>query len=671
MNDHLMVIFKNNLLTPGKPQKLLGIYLLFGLSLCLSLLLSSCTPSNTNPTITPSRDTATKEGATMDPTVEYSTQEPAGVTTPLTAVVTPQPTSLPTVTPASVQTGTTIDEPLFSAYDMRFEGWSPAGSYFAIRSFSAEEMRDRGYDPLGDFYFYNVDTSETCQYPIQNELSLNFNDDLVWLPDGSLLLFNDLHELIQLNQPCVDQITNLTGLFPEPILDINASNENNSIILLGGESAFYFYYPTNGVTRPISALAGLPLDSFAFSPGDTYLGVYLQNGTTLIINVENGQLEYTIPWFYNLGGLGDLGGPIWLSETELLIHASDDGPLFVSLGNDPQPVGPTFFDQPASPTQLARGAKVGDDFTILFSDNAFASDSTPVWSIFHSDTGEVEKVEARDTAVFGDGQWLYLLRPVTVSGYERLTVWLRPLANSDQPPYAIVESDQLFVNPPRYSGNWSPDWRYVIVADETRSGQPAIIHVRDLANGSSIYQWESDRYTTYLPYWSPDGRYVAAIAHHEPGNTNLFIHTIPGNITSDTSPLTDLEKAKETLFRFFNALNQGKYDEAETLYGGEYEIITTWNPDIEPADRTGLLEAACTFQLVCRPVLDVVKGEQTDESRFMFELTFSNPDGSLFSLGPCCGEPKTEQPPQTEFPCSVLKLDDGSFKVECLPVYVP
>jgi hypothetical protein len=126
------------------------------------------------------------------------------------------------------------------------------------------------------------------------------------------------------------------------------------------------------------------------------------------------------------------------------------------------------------------------------------------------------------------------------------------------------------------------------------------------------------------------------------------------------------------MLRFFSALDQGDYSTAISLYGGSYETLSTWNPDLPATDLTGLWQRACEQNgLQCLPVSEVIAEEQVSANVVRFTLHFRNPDGSMFVLGPCCGETETSMPPVQEFGCTVARTSSGDFKVMCLPPYVP
>ena len=137
------------------------------------------------------------------------------------------------------------------------------------------------------------------------------------------------------------------------------------------------------------------------------------------------------------------------------------------------------------------------------------------------------------------------------------------------------------------------------------------------------------------------------------------------------TPSADLEAARQALTGYFAALNDGRYGEAAGYYGGSYEILTGYNPDIPPEDYEALLDAGCRYNgLQCLKVREIVKAEQLSPTEFSLTAEFANPDGSLFQRGPCCGEDPAQSPPESQFTFTVVKRD-GKFLVQELPVYVP
>jgi len=131
---------------------------------------------------------------------------------------------------------------------------------------------------------------------------------------------------------------------------------------------------------------------------------------------------------------------------------------------------------------------------------------------------------------------------------------------------------------------------------------------------------------------------------------------------------TEEDAAEQSMRAFFSTLANGQYAEAVHLYGGEYEILAGWNPDLSPTDYESLWQRGCGQNgLVCMEVLEVVNAVET-ESGFEFTVTFMTKDGELFQFTGCCGETLPE--PIMEYVIGVEKVD-GDYKVLSPPPYMP
>jgi hypothetical protein len=144
-------------------------------------------------------------------------------------------------------------------------------------------------------------------------------------------------------------------------------------------------------------------------------------------------------------------------------------------------------------------------------------------------------------------------------------------------------------------------------------------------------------------------------------------------VSSQTDELTDDEQALQSLVDFFEHLSAGRYEEAGHLYGGSYEVLSEYNPTLDPHDHAAMWQAACTsngFQcLRVRSARLQEDGSAKAEYRFLVE--FFTPDDQLFVRGPCCGASETEMPPESEFLFAVVRTEDGAYRVQDLPVYIP
>jgi hypothetical protein len=131
------------------------------------------------------------------------------------------------------------------------------------------------------------------------------------------------------------------------------------------------------------------------------------------------------------------------------------------------------------------------------------------------------------------------------------------------------------------------------------------------------------------------------------------------------------EQAKQALTDFFKYISQGDYAKADQLYAGDYQTLIDWNPEVDPNNHQMLWENACAMNgLQCLKLrsatLREVKGNE-----YVFTVEFSNPDGSLFVLGPCCGATETEMPSVSQFDYTIQKDAEGQFKTVDLPVFIP
>ncbi len=134
----------------------------------------------------------------------------------------------------------------------------------------------------------------------------------------------------------------------------------------------------------------------------------------------------------------------------------------------------------------------------------------------------------------------------------------------------------------------------------------------------------------------------------------------------------ELSAALQVLQDYYAALNANDYAKAVELYGGSYELLTNNNPDVPPTDTGGLFQKACSqngFRCDLK-VIAVADRAQLSSEDFRFSLQFQNPNGEVFSLGPCCGASEQDMPPQTQFDFLVKKVD-GKYMVMSLPVYMP
>lgn len=151
----------------------------------------------------------------------------------------------------------------------------------------------------------------------------------------------------------------------------------------------------------------------------------------------------------------------------------------------------------------------------------------------------------------------------------------------------------------------------------------------------------------------------------------FLLSLVSGCAAQPVETRSDANEARDTLVNFLSLLNTKKYEEAVPLYGGGYEELRVFNPEIDPSDHLMLWTWACENKLLqCLEVRSATLMHQ-ESATYVFQVEFSNPDGSLFVLGPCCGSNETEMPPVSQFEYTVTKSAEGKFVVMNMPPYVP
>lgn len=177
----------------------------------------------------------------------------------------------------------------------------------------------------------------------------------------------------------------------------------------------------------------------------------------------------------------------------------------------------------------------------------------------------------------------------------------------------------------------------------------------------------------------------------EPTSTTLVESTSTPDLSTPTLSLDDLatvvaaetvpptqvvsmeqqDEAHRVLGEYLGALANGDYERGDALYGGSFEPL--WALTIfrlDPSDRLAIWRSICGGGfLQCLPVRDIALQEATSTA-FHYKVSFSNRDGSLFVVGPCCGGNATEHPPVSLFEYEVIQSGDNMLVVG-LPPYVP
>jgi hypothetical protein len=146
-------------------------------------------------------------------------------------------------------------------------------------------------------------------------------------------------------------------------------------------------------------------------------------------------------------------------------------------------------------------------------------------------------------------------------------------------------------------------------------------------------------------------------------------------LSSCSNPLTnnqgDLATAQSTLESFFTLLAHGAYEQAASLYGGDYEGLRSMNAAIPADNYASLWEVGCASKgFQCLEIKDVLKASIDQQGVFHFIVEFKSSNGDPLVIGPCCGADATQMPPRSQFEFSVRRIK-GVFLVQEPPVFVP
>jgi hypothetical protein len=131
---------------------------------------------------------------------------------------------------------------------------------------------------------------------------------------------------------------------------------------------------------------------------------------------------------------------------------------------------------------------------------------------------------------------------------------------------------------------------------------------------------------------------------------------------------TELADSQATLRLFLNSLSSQDYTQAAEFFAGTTDLLKEMNPEADD-NLANLLGLGCNINgFQCLPVRSITPAKIGERGGYQFWVEFSNPDGTLFGRGSCCGaEPA---PIQFRFPMTVIK-DGDEWKVIDLPPYIP
>ncbi len=127
-------------------------------------------------------------------------------------------------------------------------------------------------------------------------------------------------------------------------------------------------------------------------------------------------------------------------------------------------------------------------------------------------------------------------------------------------------------------------------------------------------------------------------------------------------------EAREVLIQFYKLLNLGEYLKAQELYGGSYQILRDWYPDVGADDFTELWHRGC-WGFQCLQIREVVSQVKLDGYGYRFVVKFSTDKGELYVVAPCCDAP-AEAPRESLFTQEVHNIE-SRWQVVGYPPYEP
>lgn len=446
----------------------------------------------------------------------------------------PRPTPLPTRRPI-------ISRPVTTSFGIIFISWSPAGRYLSFLTQTLEEAASIPADedalgPLpGTVHFHDTETENTCQYPRNNPLGLDFYRWFAWLPDSRLLVLSEAGDLVEIEGPCTNRSPQVLLDLVEPVTDVLTSSADGRYHLLQGESGCWLF--------DVNAAAPLPLErcslESSFSPSGDRLVAHLKNAEgyiTTIINTSTGRTVRSISWSLTGGPDPSAGrplpGPYWLDNRRFLIYPTDAGPLLATLGASfqVQRVAETLFGITGSSSQTVEAAisPDGSSFHLLLKEVTGPDARSARIFLYHSENNQVERIQYAGATFSPGGQFLDLWRAVEQGDLEETEHWLRPV----DPPES--ESVRFSLTEDQDSPALSVEG-LAAVARIAEPGSLTTLLVKDAASGEVLWNWFADP-NIYNFYWSPAGDRFAAIGTALLGGEQaLFLFTTKGNNQADSS----------------------------------------------------------------------------------------------------------------------------------------
>lgn len=151
----------------------------------------------------------------------------------------------------------------------------------------------------------------------------------------------------------------------------------------------------------------------------------------------------------------------------------------------------------------------------------------------------------------------------------------------------------------------------------------------------------------------------------------LALMTLPACSRASATTEEARAGAEAALIQYFELLNTAQYTQAADLYGGDYNSLLEYNPEINPNNHSALLRSACEINgYQCLKVKEIIQTDVVSETSFDIIVTFIGKNGSMFRLAACCGGNPTFVPPTVQFTYRV-NLSGKQYSILTLPPYAP
>lgn len=308
------------------------------------------------------------------------------------------------------------DPPLFVGGEVRLLGWSPNGRYLSYFEYTQAQLDESPGIPgsaEGTFVIYDVESGARCtdygldaRYPYEGP---GRGAQRMWLPDGAGLLILVEGQLLQTAEPCGEAV-DLTAVFPEPPQYFGGFLPDPSLLLVAGESRYYFYDWQNRSVTELPEVVPDQFNNLVWSPNGDYLAVTLAGdytgnredvSGTVVVEMATGQIVARYEWVPVNALDGTFGGPVWLNERDFVVTvAQDQGPFRMNVDGEVTSLLPLFdLEEQQNLLRMDVYVEPNGDYHMLLID--WGGQFTPIEPrVYHSDSDSLEMLPT------GFGGWL-------------------------------------------------------------------------------------------------------------------------------------------------------------------------------------------------------------------------------------------------------------------------